>query len=161
MPRYIDATEIKLTSRDKIFVDAQFFDGTYMEGLEPHRLFPMSGPNRYVALMDAQGEAVCIIPNIDDLMPQSREVISSALNEYYMIPKIKKVIKWNSHYGAHIWTVETNHGLTKIEIIDSSNHVKRLYDDRVLIKDGADNRYEIPNINNLDARSIKLITPDI
>jgi hypothetical protein len=77
-----------------------------------------------------------------------------------MIPKITKVISWKVEHGHHIWTAETNHGTVDIEITDSSNHVKRLYNDRVLIKDISDNRYEIPDLNKLDAHSLKLIMPD-
>jgi len=161
MPNYVEGTEIKLKVRDRILVDAEFFNGDKIEGLQPRRLFPVSGLSRYIALMDEEGEAICIISNLDDLMPESRAAIASALDEYYMIPKIHKVTKWREKYGYHVWTAETNHGQVDIEISDSSNHVKKLYDDRVLVKDASDNRYEIPDLKKLDANSLKLIMPDI
>ena len=161
MLRYVDPTEIKLKIRDRILVDAEFFGGEKKQGLQPRRLFPVSGLTRYIALMDEEGEQVCIISNINDLLPESKEAITSALNEYYMIPKITKVTKWEEKHGHHIWTAETNYGKIEIEITDSSNHIKRLYDDRVLIKDISDNRYEIPDLKQLDANSFKLIMPDV
>ena len=161
MPRYIEGTEIKLTIRDRILVDAEFFNGDKMEGLLPRRLFPISGLTRYIALMDEEGESVCIISNIKNLLPESREAITGALEEYYMIPKIQKVIKWQKKHGLHVWTALTTHGQVDIEIGDSSNNVKKLYDDRVLIKDVSDNRYEIPDLKQLDAHSLKQIMPDI
>ena len=161
MPRYIQGNEIKLKTRDRILVDAEFFNGDKMEGLQPRRLFPVSGLTRYIALMDEEGESVCIISNLDNLMPESRTAVNSALEEYYMIPKIQKVMKWQAKHGLHIWTAQTTHGQIDIEIGDSSNHVKKLYDDRVLIKDVSDNRYEIPDLKQLDANSLKLIMPDI
>ena len=161
MPYYVEGSEIKLTTRDRILVDAEFFGGGKKEGLQPRRLFPISGLTRYIALMDEEGEAVCIISNLDNLMPESRKAIASALEEYYMIPKILKVTKWKEKYGNHVWTAETTHGLVDIEITDTSNHVKKLFDDRVLVKDASDNRYEIPDLKTLDANSLKLIMPDI
>jgi len=150
-----------LKVRDRIFVDAEFYDGGKVEGLQPHRLFPVSGLTRYIGLMDAEGNSVCVINNLDDLMPESREAIKNALNEYYMIPKITKILDWKEKHGYHVWVVETTHGNVSIEIADSNNHVKRLFDDRVLIKDGSDNRYEIPDLKKLDGRSLRLIMPDI
>jgi len=161
MPNYIEGTEIKLRLRDRIFVDAEFYDGAKMEALEPHRLFPVSGLTRYISLMDAEGNAVCIIKNIDDLLPESRDAIASALGDIYMIPKITKVLNWEGKNGAHVWTAETSRGVAVIEITDSFNNIKRLYDDRVLIKDSSDNRYEIPDLKKLDSRSLRLIMPDI
>ena len=159
MPRYVEGTDINLTVRDRILVDAEFYGGKKIEGLQPRRLFPVSGLNRYIALMDDEGDAVCIIRSLESLLPESREAVSGALDEYYMIPKITKVLNWQIRHGCHVWTVETDHGQVVIEITDNTNQVKRLYDDRILIKDGADNRYEIPDLNKLDARSLKLILP--
>ena len=161
MLRYVDGTEIKLKIRDRILVDAELFNGEKFQGLQPRRLFPVSGLTRYIALMDEEGEQVCIISNIDDLLPDSKKALTSALGEYYMIPKISKVTKWEEKHGHHIWSAETDFGQINIEITDSSNHVKRLYDDRVLIKDISDNRYEIPDLKQLDAQSFKLIMPDV
>jgi len=161
MPRYVEGTEIKLTVRDRIWVDAVFFSGEKVEGLQPRRLFPVSGLTRYIALMDEEGEALCIISNLDNLMPESKEAVTSALEEYYMIPKIQKILRWRAKHGMHIWTAITTHGQVDIEISDSSNHVKKLYDDRVLIKDASDNRYEIPDLKLMDAHSLRLIMPDI
>jgi len=161
MPNYIEGTDIKLTVNDRILVDAEFYGGKIMKGLQPRRLFPVSGLTRYIALMNEEGEAVCIIRNLDSLFPESKEALSNALNEYYMIPQITKVLAWKEKHGHRIWTAITNHGQVDIEISDSSSHVKRLYDDRVLVKDISDNRYEIPDLKMLDAHSIKLLMPDI
>ncbi|MCL2666025.1 MAG: DUF1854 domain-containing protein [Defluviitaleaceae bacterium] len=161
MPRYIDGTEIKLKIRDRIFLDAEFFNGESYEALEPHRLFPVSGQTRYVALMDAEGNLIGIINNIDELMPESKDAISSALSAYYLIPKINKIVERTSKQGIDKWTVETSHGKTSFEITDVINSIKKLYDDRVLIKDSSDNRYEISDINQLDKHSMRLIMPDM
>ena len=161
MPRYVEGPEVKLTVCDRTLVNAEFFNGEKADKLQPRRLFPVSGLTRYIALMDESGETLCIISNLDNLMPESRKAVMDALEEYYMIPKILKVLKWREKYGHHIWTAETTHGLVDIEITDSSNHVKKLYDERVLIKDISDNRYEIPDLTKLDAHSLKLIMPDI
>jgi len=161
VPRYIEGTEVRLTVRDRIFLDAEFFDGTRLECLEPHRLFPVTGPSRYVALIDEEGESVGVIGNLDDLMEGSKEAVMGALDEYYMIPRIERIILREDRQGLNRWEVETNHGKAEFEMADVINSIKRLYDDRVLIKDLSDNRYEIPDLGKLDARSLKFIIPDL
>ena len=56
MPRYIDGPEVKFTRRDGIFVDAEFYSGEKFEGLELHRMFPITGLSRYITLIDSEGE---------------------------------------------------------------------------------------------------------
>jgi hypothetical protein len=49
--------------------------------------------------------------------------------------------------------VETDRGPALIEIRNILHGVKLLYGTRVLLRDGNDNRYEIPDINKLDRQS--------
>ena len=161
MPRYVEGAEIKLTTRDRVFVDAEFFGGDKIEGLLPRRLFPISGPGKYIALTNSEGDAICIIRDVENLLPDAKKSLVDALELHYMIPKITKVHNWARKHGQHIWTVETDRGRVEIVITDSTHQVKRLYNDRVLIKDSSDNRYEIPDFNELDARSQNLIMADV
>ena len=56
MITYIDGPEVKITENDGIFVDVEFFHSKEkLTGLEPRRLFPRSGIDRYVALLDGEG----------------------------------------------------------------------------------------------------------
>lgn len=162
MIQYIDGDEILITENDGIFVDAQFYhSGEKLTELEVHRLFPKSGGNRYLVLLDKDGEQRAIIRNADNLIPESREVVLRALDEYYMIPRITKIIKMSEKFLIWLWTVETDRGTTTFEIRNHIASIKPLYDGRVLIKDANDNRYEIPDYRKLDKKSIKLLIPKL
>lgn len=158
---FIDPNAVKFTVRDKIFVDAELYTGEKFTMLEPHRLFPISGLMKYISLLDEEGNEVFIIRDIEQLMPESKEVILKCLEERYMIPKITKLIKRTEKFLIWMWTVETDRGEYTFEIINSYQSIKILYDGRILIKDGNDNLYEIPDLYALDSRSIKLILPDV
>ena len=41
--QFIDGSEIRITVKDKIFCDVEFFTGEKFTDLEPRRLFPVSG----------------------------------------------------------------------------------------------------------------------
>ena len=161
MPRYIDGNEVKFTPNDVIFVDAEFDNGEKFTELELHRLFPISNLNKYIALMDKQGNEVAVIRDIEKLSPESKQVVEDCLREYYMIPRITKFIKMSEKFLIWMWTAQTDKGVYTFEIRNHIAAVKPLYDGRVLIKDANDNRYEIPDVNKLDSKSKKLIFPKL
>ena len=161
MPNYIEESSIKLTSVDRIFVNAEFYSGEKFENAELHRMFPITGLTKYIALIDSEGNEVGIIRDIDNLMPESREVALSCLNEYYMMPRITRFIKMSEKFEIWMWTVETDKGQCTFEIRNHITAIKPLYDGRVLIKDANDNRYEIPDVKKLDKKSYKLLAPKI
>lgn len=161
MPRYIEGPEVRLTENDKIFVDAEFYTGEKFTELELHRMFPITGLTKYIALMDSEGNEIAVIRDINDLMPESRQVVENCLREYYMIPRITKFIKMSEKFKIWMWTAETDNGICTFEIRNHLTAIKPLYDGRVLIKDANDNRYEIPDVNVLDKHSKKLILPKL
>ena len=161
MPRYIEGPEVRLTENDKIFVDAEFYSGEKFYELELHRMFPITGLTKYIALMDSEGNEIAVIRDINDLMPESREVVENCLREYYMIPRITKFIKMSERFKIWMWTAETDKGICTFEIRNHLTAIKPLYDGRVLIKDANDNRYEIPDVKLLDKHSKKLILPKL
>lgn len=161
MIRYIEGPEVKLTVNDGIFLDVDFAEGEHFEMLEPHALFPISGKNKYIALLDSEGEQLAIIRDLENLLPESKEAIESCLREYYMMPRIKRFIKMTEKFKIWMWTCETDRGIITFEIRNHITAVKPLYDGRILIKDGNDNRYEIPDVNQLDKKSRKMLAPKI
>lgn len=161
MRQYIDGPEVRITGRDRIWVDLEFYDGRRAEGLEPHRLFPVSGLTKYIVLLDNEGEERFIIRDLSRLLPESLAAVEGALNEYYMIPKITRLVKRTEKHKIWMWTVDTDRGRVTFEIVNSYQSIKVLYDGRILINDSSDNRYEIPDLSKLDRRSIKLISPDV
>ena len=162
MINYIDGPEVRITPNDGIFVDAEFYHtGEKMTGLEVHRLFPKSGGNKYLVLLDDEGEQKAIIRDVNNLLPESKQTVLAALEEYYMIPRITKFIKMTDKFRVWMWTAETDHGTLTFEVRNHVSTVKPLYDGRVLIKDANDNRYEIPDWRKLDKKSRRLIEPKL
>lgn len=161
MPRYIEGSEVKFTENDKIFVDVEFYTGEKFTELELHRMFPVTGLTKYIALLDKEGNEIAVIRNIEDLMPESKKVVESCLREYYMIPRIIRFIKMSEKFKIWMWTAETDKGICTFEIRNHITAIKPLYDGRVLIKDANDNRYEIPNVNDLDKKSLSMILPKL
>ena len=161
MPRYVEGPDIRLTPNDVIFVDVEFYTGEKFTGVELRRMFPITGLTKYIALVDSEGEQIAIIRDLNDLMEESRAVAEKVLEEYYMIPRITKFLKMSEKFKIWMWTAETDKGICTFEIRNHITAIKPLYDGRVLIKDANDNRYEIPDVNKLDKKSLKLILPKL
>ncbi|MBP3327650.1 MAG: DUF1854 domain-containing protein [Clostridia bacterium] len=161
MPRYIEGPEIRITENDKVFVDVEFYTGEKFTELELHRMFPITGLDKYISLLDSSGNEVAVIRNINDLMPESKAVVERCLTEYYMMPRITRFIRMSEKFKIWMWTAETDKGICTFEIRNHLTAIKPLYDGRVLIKDANDNRYEIPDVSKLDKKSIKMIMPKL
>lgn len=158
---YIDGDEVRFTRRDMCSVDVEFYDGRRFENLEPRRLFPVSGLTRYITLLDEDGKEQAIIRNIETLMPESRKIVEACLREYYMIPKIERLLDSTEKYGVLKWTVETDRGMRSFEIRNRHSDIKMLYDGRVLVRDSNDNRYEITDCRTLDKHSLALLNTEL
>ncbi len=158
---FINGDEIRITVKDKIFCDVEFYSGQKFTDLEPRRLFPVSGHSQYITFLDENGEEQFILRNIENMEESQRNLLLGCLEEYYRIPKITRLISRSEKHKIWLWNVETDRGEYTFEIINHIQSMRMFYDKRILIKDGNDNRYEIPNIYEMDKRSQKLILPDM
>jgi hypothetical protein len=131
----------------------ELYDGRKFENLEPRRLFPLSGLEKYITLLDEEGVEQAIIRDLRTLPPQERKTIEDCLREYYLIPKVTKITDSREKYGVVTLEVETDRGNAVIEIRNLLYGMKLLYGSRVLLGDGSDNRYEIPDLTALDKQS--------
>lgn len=154
---YIDHDMAHFVRKDITLVDVQMQDGTTFQNLEPRRLFPTSNLRKFITLLDEDGVEQAVIRDLDTLPEAERDIIEDCLNEYYLIPKIIKILDNKEKYGVITLSVNTDKGPALIEIRNVAHAIKFLQERRVLIRDHNDNRYEIPDIYELDWRSRQLI----
>ena len=154
---YIDHDMARFTRKDILLVDMELHDGRSFENLEPRRLFPLSGLEKYITLLNEEGAEVAIIRDLCTLPEDQRKIIESCLEEYYHIPKVTRILNCKEKYGVLTVTAETDRGNVSIELRNLVHSIKLLYGSRVLFRDTNDNRYEIPNLSLLDRRSRALI----
>lgn len=154
---YVEYDMARFLRKDITHVDMELYDGRKFENLEPHRLFPLSGLEKYITLLDEEGIERAIIRDLRTLPEKERKTIESCLAEYYLIPRVEKIRDIEEKYGVVTLNAETDRGPAKIEIRNILHGMKLLYGTRVLLRDGNDNRYEIPDLTQLDKRSRQLI----
>ena len=52
---FVDADSVRLSEASFCTVRAELYTGEVFDELEPRRLFPLSGPDEYISLLDESG----------------------------------------------------------------------------------------------------------
>ncbi len=155
---YVDQYTGRLERTDVYLVRLIQKDGTVQEDLEPRMLFPFSNQTMYITLLDKNEREVGFVRDLEEIDAASRQALEECFREYYMIPKIKRLISCVEKFGALEWKVETDRGVISFRIRSRHSDIKHLgRGHRLLIRDANDNRYEIPDYTTLDARSASLL----
>lgn len=150
---YVDRDMARFTCVDITLVHMDLYDGRRFEYLEPRRLFPLTGLDKYITLLNREGKEVAVVRDLRTLPASEREILEDCLREYYLIPKILRIDSYTERFGLLTLCTQTDSGPVRIEIRNIMHSIKLLYGTRVLIRDGNDNRYEIPDLTRLDRRS--------
>ncbi len=154
---FLDKTaKIKLT--DVFNVSLTLADGTEYTEVELRRLFPISDRDHYISLVDKNEKEIAMIRSYDDITPESAAAVKACFNDYYLIPKITKILECSDATGSLTMNVETDHGHVEFKIRNRHSDLKIYPEDRVIIRDASDNRYEIESLSALDRKSWLLIS---
>ena len=158
MRYYIDKYTGKLERTDVYLVRLIKKDGSVIEDLEPRRLFPFTNPNMYITLLDKNEKEIGFVRTLSELDEHSAKALEECFAEYYMIPKILRLLESEDKFGTLKWKVETDRGIVTFNIKNRHSDIKRLYPtNRIIIRDSNDNRYEIQDFTKMDKHSAHLL----
>jgi hypothetical protein len=116
---------------------------------------PVTGRGTHLSLLDEKKNEVAFIEDLAQLDSASRSIAEEALHTAYLIPKITCVRHAHLKQGTRFWQVETDHGERYFAVRDQAKNVSWLSEWHVLIRDVLGNRFEIPDLQILDAKSRK------
>lgn len=134
-------------------------NGDSIEALEPRRLFPISRRDVYITLLDSDGKERGLIKALSDLDEHSREVITESLSDYYLVPKITKILSITEKSGTIRWNVVTERGEKHFDVRNRNHDIRVGKNGTVRVRDSDDNRYEIDDYRTLDAKSRSKLVP--
>jgi ATP-binding cassette, subfamily B, bacterial len=120
------------------------------------RAFPLTNPDRYVSLVDGQGQERVCFEDLSLLAASKRAVLDRALNQADFLPVIARILSVTQEATSSLWRVDTDRGTTEF-IVDQEDHVRPLEDGRHLISDAHGMRYLVPVPSALDAPSRKIL----
>ena len=156
---YIDKYTGSLDRTDLYLLRLTLKNGEIIEDLEPRRLFPFTNHTMYISLLDANEKEIAFVRDLEELDADSRRAIEECFEEYYMIPKITRIISCEEKYGTLKWVVDTDRGRIQFDITNRLRNIKTLpATKRVIVRDSSDNRYEIPDYTKMDAHSTRILS---
>ena len=153
---FIDGDKAKFTPKDITTVDVALQDGTTFQNVEPRCLFPSSNERKFITLLDENGTEQAVIRDLDTLPKDQREIVEGCLAEYYLIPRVVRILNTTEKFGRITLDTETDRGPARIEIRNLLYGFKQV-GNRLLLRDSNDNRYEIPDLTKLDSKSRHLL----
>jgi len=106
-----------------------------------------------IVLLDSDGNEVLTAAGVDAFPPEERPLVTEALHGRYLLPVIQKVQGIDVRFGIRYWWVETDRGPRWFALREPGKNVSWITTTHLVLRDTAGNRFEIPNLMALDARS--------
>jgi hypothetical protein len=123
------------------------------------RVFPLSDPDNYIALLDAKGrdKVIGLVKDPGELDPDSRQVAEAALQRHYFVPTITRIRSMTEEFGAIYCDVETDRGPRQFVGRGLRDAIEHVGDGELMIPDVEGNRYRVADWRRLDTRSRRLL----
>lgn len=153
MQETLTAADLRLYFEPKERLRATVRDDRSYITVKPVWASPLSHPNRYLAFLDGKDKEIATIENPGDLDPHSLEVVKEELRRRYLTATIRRIDLAKVEFGATYWHVETDRGQRDFVTQSLQENAQWLSDHHLLLIDVDGNRFEIPDVRELDADS--------
>ena len=121
------------------------------------RTAPLSDPDHYISFLDGNGEEICLVRDPAELDEASRQIVREELNRRYMTAIVQHIYSVRNELGVSYFDVQTDRGRREFVMQNVQEGSRRLGERRILLLDVDGNRFEIPDLDALDKRSVKLL----
>jgi hypothetical protein len=115
--------------------------------------FPASHPEQYLSVRawDEKGDEteIGLIRSLDDWPEEARAIIRASLNRRYLLRRIERIHRMELAHGFLEFDVQTNRGREQFTMRWSQSHAQDFGEQGKLISDTEDNRYVIPDVDQL------------
>lgn len=118
---------------------------------------PYSHPGRWLALLDAKDKEIVTLEDPRRLTPESWSAVQEELRRRYLTATISQVLSAKVEFGATYWNVLTDRGARDFVTQSLQENAIWLDDHHLLLQDVDGNRFEIPDVRELDARSRRIL----
>ncbi len=131
-------------------------DRSYMT-VKPVWSAPLSQPGKYLSFLNAKGDEIVMVANPKDLDNESLEAVQEELHRRYLTATVHKIIHAKVEFGATYWHVLSHRGERDFVTQSLQENAIWLSEHHLLLLDVEGNRFEIPDVRELDATSQEYI----
>jgi len=150
---YLDPKKIDFSRRGDALVLTIEGDRSYLK-VRAVRAFPLTEPNEFIGFMDSiSGRDIGVIRSLCELDCPTRKMIKCDLEKRYFIPRILKIDQAKKEFGTVYWDVDTDRGRRQFVMRGIRDSIHEIEPGRYLVIDIDGNRFEVPRLDELDARS--------
>lgn len=121
------------------------------------RAFPLYIPNRYIGFRDGADKDIGLVKDMSELSPESRKLVEEELQKRYFTPIILIIKSIQEKFGYTEWIVTTDKGERRFMTKGVHDNIAEVGMERLMVTDADGNRYEIPDVEKLDVRSLNLL----
>jgi hypothetical protein len=121
------------------------------------RLFPLSEPEQWISVVDAEGRELGIVRHLRRLDRASQEAVREELRRRYVVAQVRRIVSCTERFDMVELVVDTDRGRRRFVARNLREHIKQPTPERILLTDIDGNRYDIPDYGALDAKSRALI----
>jgi len=157
---YIKPKALEVRASSCGFLEIDVGDGEFQR-VRPVCAFPISSPNRYIALVNESGEEIGLIRELREMPRAKRKMLTDALERGYFVPRITRIKGLSYRFHVLYFDVDTDRGRRKFELRDRTENLRLLSSGKVVVEDVDGGRYVIENISQLDPKSQALLDPHI
>jgi hypothetical protein len=156
-PEKVDAKAIRLL-REPAWIARLTIEGdrSYLK-VKVVRAAPLSHPDRFISFLDAKDEEICMVDELRDLDEQTRLIVAEELDRRYLTSIVERVESVRNEFGTSYWDVHTNRGRREFVVQNVAENAQWLTERRLLLVDVDGNRFEIPDLSQLDRRSLGFV----
>mgnify|MGYP005761183167 FL=1 len=117
------------------------------------REFPFDCLWEYISVLDEEHRELGIIRSTGLFAGETRELLENELRRRYYAPEVLRILSVKERYGFSYWKVQTPEGEVRFTLHDTYRSIQRVDAGRIVFSDVNGNRFEIPDVGKLDAKS--------
>ena len=120
-----------------------------------YRSYPLSHKDEFLSVRDATRQnlpEIGLIPDLKAFPAEAQEMITSELEKRYFLPLINEVVSLREARDRLEWDVNTTKGRRRFIVRNPFDNIRSLGDDRLLITDTDNCRYEILDRHALESK---------
>jgi len=156
-PENVEVEKIRLFRQPAWMLRLTIEDDRSYTRVKIVRAAPLSHPDKYICLLDAKDEEICMVEDLEVLDETMRGIVAEELDRRYLTSTVLTVSSVRNEFGTSYWDVETNRGQREFVVQNASENAQWLGEHRLLLIDVDGNRFEIPDLRELDKKSLNFV----
>jgi Domain of unknown function (DUF1854) len=156
--RYVDPRSVRAWRPEgSTHLRVELADDQTILSARVKRAFPTSNPREFLSLQDGKGHEVGVLRNLEGMEHETALRFDEELERRYFTPAIRAIKELRQEAGMWKFVVDTQRGPTDFFVRNWRDSAFEVSVNRWLIQtvDGA--RFEIKDVEALDAKSRKLL----